>query len=114
MELKRLICILLVVLGLGTVIVARQTNISQLPTSTTVDFTHVVHVDEKPPQQQTLRVAVAAMTSPHTTKQIYYDLANDLGEQLDMRVSFFQHHIQPRPRQLYSSRCQWNGCGCHS
>lgn len=48
-------------------------------------------VGDKPtPTDQPLRVAVAAMTSPETTRRLYQDLLLHIGDQLQRKVQFIQ------------------------
>jgi phosphonate transport system substrate-binding protein len=47
---------------------------------------NIAPIDERP----ILRVAVAAMISPQTTKQIYQDLLHEIGDSVGSRVQFFQ------------------------
>ncbi len=95
MKPHRLLYILLITLGLSVGIMAVQhTRGTNHPaTIATVDFNKVsskiLNTAEKH-TQQTLRIAVAAMTSPHATKLIYHDLLNYIGDQLDMKLTFIQ------------------------
>lgn len=95
MKPNRLLYILLIGLGIVVVImvIQRTQGTYHPPTIATVDFNHVVSNEldaETKATEKTLRVAVAAMTSPHATQLAYHDLIHYLGEQLHMRATFIQ------------------------
>lgn len=95
MKPNRLLYVVLSILGVGVLFMATQHNWNTKHplTVATVDFNKVTakaSTTQGQHAQQTLRVAVAAMTSPHATKQIYHDLITYIGNQLHMQATFIQ------------------------
>jgi phosphonate transport system substrate-binding protein len=86
------IYIILIILSLGAALFWGQQSraANQHQANIIIDFDKVVSEPAQQQQKKILRVAVAAMTSPHTTAIRYHDLLEYLGEQLDMEVMFIQ------------------------
>ena len=64
-------------------------SITPSPSDTTINFSETI-IPTQSHLGPTLHVAVAAMTSPQTTRRLYHDLLLLIGEKLNVSVDFIQ------------------------